>query len=162
MPDTIVLYTTRGGHSKALALELGSKMGAQATEIVDLVNRKGLFGWLNAGRQAAMKAATPIADPAVDLLSIKTVVLVQPVWARAVCPPIRTWLRAHAKELSGKRLALLLSAAGSAADPVRAAFETEFAKELGALAACSVVLQKLGEGARSKAIEDFAAELKKK
>jgi flavodoxin len=160
MSDIIVLYATRGGHSRALARDLAASLGAVVLEIGDLVNRKGLFGWLKSGRQAAMRLATPITDPKVDLNSAKTIVLVQPVWASAICPPIRTWLRAHSKELCGKRLALLFSDYSTPAAVLLSAYESEFSADLGKPAACAMISQKLDEPARSKALGDFAAELK--
>jgi flavodoxin len=159
MSDTIVVYVTRNGHSRDLALDLGKRLGAEVLEIGDLVNRKGLFGWLKSGRQAAMGAAAPIRDPGVELGKYKTVILVQPVWASAVCPPIRTWIRAHAKELGGKRIAVLASAYGSLDDAIRAKFETEFAAALGPLAACAVVRRKDEASVRERVLADFAAEL---
>jgi hypothetical protein len=162
MSTTSIVYVTRGGHSRALALDLGARLGAEVGEIADLVGRKGLFGWLRSGRQATMKMATPIGDPGLDLRAAATVVIVQPVWASAVCPPIRSWLRAHAKELAGKRVAVLASAYGSLAQVLRDAFDSEFRAELGPLAACSVVLQRADPAARSKAIDDFIAELNRK
>lgn len=159
MSDTIVLYVTREGHSRSLALDLGSRLGSEVCEIGDLVNRKGLFGWLKSGRQAAMRRATPIGDPEVALDGVKTVVLVQPVWASAVCPPLRSWIRAHAKELVGKRTAVLASAFGTPASVIRAKFEAEFHAELGRLAACASVMQRDEAPARVKAVDDFVAEL---
>jgi hypothetical protein len=162
MSESIVLFTTRSGHSRALALDLASRLGSDAREIADLVGRKGLFGWLRAGRQAAMRRATPIGDPGVDLRAVGTVVLVQPSWAASVCPPIRTWILAHAEELHGKRLALLVSCYGTPAAVSRQAFESEFAPELGPLAACAAVEQKGGQEARARVLDDFIAELKRK
>ena len=161
MPDAIVLYVTRNGHSRDLARDLGQRLGAEVLEIGDLVNRKGLFGWLNSGRQASMRASTPIRDPDAKLASVKTVVLVHPVWASAVCPPVRTWLRSHAKELSGKRVAVLASAYSTPAAVIRAKYEGEFAADLaaGRLAACAVVQQKDAEALRERTVADFAAEL---
>jgi hypothetical protein len=162
MSDTVVVYVTRNGHSRALALDLGSRLGAEVHEIGDLVNRKGVFGWINAGRQAATKKATPIRDPGVDLDAVKTVVLVQPVWASGVCPPIRSWILAHAKELAGKRVAVLLSDYITPASDLRLQFEVEFPAEIGKLAACAAVMRRSNAGLRNKAIDDFVAELVRK
>ena len=162
MSNIIVLFVTRGGHSRALALDLGSRLGAEVHEIIDRVNRKGLFGWIRSGRQAAMKLATPIDDPRVELAAITTLVLVQPVWASAICPPVRTWVKAHAKELVGKRLALLASAYSTDPRVLREAFEAEFGAELGALAACSVVSQTADAAGREQTLRDFISELQAK
>ncbi len=161
MSDALVLYVTRDGHSRALALDLGLLLGAEVREIGDLVNRRGLFGWIKSGRQAAMRRATPIRDPGADLKAARTLVLVQPVWASAVCPPVRSWIRAHAKELAGKRVAVLASDFGAPSSVIRAKFESEFRSEIGSLAACEAIPQKEGDSLRRKRLEDFAAVLKR-
>lgn len=159
MSETIVLYVSRNGHSRALALDLGLRLGAEVREIGDLVKREGLFGWLKSGRQAAAGLATPIRDPGADLSKVKTVVLVQPVWASALCPPLRSWLVAHAGELAGKRAALLCSDYGTPASVLREKFDAEFKSSIGPLAACAVVMQKADETSRKKSVDGFVAEL---
>jgi hypothetical protein len=159
MSDSVVVYVTRSGHSRDLAKDLGTRLGAEVREIVDLSKRKGILAWINSGRQAAMKSSTPIGDPGIELQRFGTVVLVQPVWASAICPPLRTWLRAHARELAGKRLAILASCYGTAAGAIRAAFDAEFGAELGPLAACATVLQKNEEGLRKASVDAFVHEL---
>jgi hypothetical protein len=160
MRDSLVLFVTRDGHSRALALDLGARLGSEAREIGDLVGRKGLFGFLRSGAQASRGAATPISDPQVDLSSVRTVVLVQPVWASAICPPIRSYLRAHSGELAGKRIGLFASAASTRVSDFRAKFELEFGASL-PLAACAVVNKRDDLAARERILADFVAELAK-
>jgi len=159
MSDTVVLYVTRDGHSRALALDLGARLKAEVLEIGDLVNRRGLLGWIRSGKQASQLAATPIKEPSLDLGKIGTVVLAQPVWASAVCPPVRTWLRSNAKKLAGKRVAVIASAYGTPSEVIRAKFDAEFGRDIGALAACAVVRRKDGEDARRRTVDAFVAEL---
>lgn len=161
MPTTIVLFVTRNGHSRVLAAGIGKRLGAPVHEIMDLVNRKGLIGILRTGAQASMKAATPIRDPGVSLDGVKLVVLVQPIWASAICPPIRSWLQAHRNELAGAKLDLLASNLGSPGARLHANYDAEFGAVFGSLAAFAVAGQKLGEAERSKILDDFAAELER-
>ena len=162
MSDTVIVYVTRNGHSRDLALDLGPRLGAKVHEIGDLAARKGILGWINAGRLASMKAATPIGDPGIDLGPIKTVVFVQPVWASSVCPPLRSWLRAHAKDLAGKRLGMVASSYATQSDLVRTAFEGEYAAELGALVACASVFQRATVAQKEMILDGFVAELARK
>jgi len=159
MVNTIVVFVTRDGHSKALAAEIGRRLGAPVHEIVDLVKRKGFVGYIRAGAQAWRKRATPIRDPNVALEGVKVIVLVQPVWASAICPPIRSWLLAHRRELGGARLALLASNMGSPSSRLRANYDAEFGAAFGPLAAFAVVAQSLGAGERSKIFDGFATAL---
>jgi hypothetical protein len=156
VPEIVILYTTRTGHSRALAEDLGKLTGAPVSQVVDLVGRNGTLGYLRSGFQAATRRATPIEDPGIDLSEAKTVVLVQPVWASGVCPPLRSWLNAHRSELGGKRLALLSSQLGSPPEKLKINFEAEF----GPLAVFSTVVERDGPAARIAKLNDFAAMLK--
>ncbi len=126
MSKGIIVYVSRTGHSRELADLLGQQTSFPVIEIKDLVNRSGIIGWLRSGAQASKKMATPIEDPHADLSSVETVVLVQPIWASSVVPPLRTWLQAHRDELGGKKIALLASYMGSPIDRLKTAFESEF------------------------------------
>ena len=152
----VVLYITRSGHSKKLAEMLSRELGAVLYEIGDTVDRRGLIGYLRTGYQASTKKATAIKDPGVDLKGIDTVVLVQPIWASGVCPPVRTWLLAHQSELKGKKIALLASNLGSPAERLKANFESEF----GPLAAFDVIPQREAEENKATRVAAFVKSLK--
>jgi hypothetical protein len=154
--ETVIVYATRTGHSRALAEDLGKLTGSPVKQVIDLVGRSGTFGYLKTGFQAATKQATPIEDPGIDLGDVKTVVLVQPVWASGICPPLRSWLKAHRGELQGKRLALLSSQLGSPPEKIRINFEEEF----GPLTAFATVVEQGGAEARSAKLREFADSLK--
>jgi hypothetical protein len=155
MDKSVVVYVTRSGHSRSLATEIGAKTGAEVFEIVDLVPRGGFFGYMRSGFQASAKRTSPIRDPFIHLENYDTVLLVQPVWASALCPPARTWLKAHAAELKGKRVALLLSNKGSDPARVRSSYEEEFGKP----AALACVMEKSSPGERDATLADFLAQL---
>ncbi len=149
MAKSAVVYVTRTGHSKALAEAVAARLGVEAHEIVDLVPRKGSLGYFWAGGQASMGMASPIKDPEVDLAGAESVVLVEPVWASSVCPPLRTWLKAHKAELAGKKIALIASNLGSEGEPLKAKFEAEF----GPLAAFACIHEKDIQPDKDAAIE---------
>lgn len=151
MQATTVLYVTRSGHCRAIAEEMGSRLGAAAHEIGDLVARRGFLGFLKSGAQSSKRDSTPIADPGVDLSAVDTVVLVHPVWAANVCPPVRTWLNAHRAELPGKRIGLLVSMKTADGAPIRARFEREF----GALAAFAAIREDLDPAERTRLLDAF-------
>ena len=156
---TLVFFVTRDGHSRELASRIGERLKAPVHEIKDLVRRKGFIGYMRTGAQASMKMATPIGDPGVQLEGVKLVVLVQPVWAASLCPPLRSWLLAHRDHLRGARLALLASCQISQPAGIQAKYDSEFGKVFGPLAALAVVHQNLSEPERTKIIDDFASAL---
>ncbi len=156
MTKTVIVYTTRTGHSKVLADAMATIVGTKALLIEDTVSRKGFFGYMNAGFQAVTKKATPIVDPGADLAGAETVVMVQPIWASGVTPPLRTWIRAHGEELKGKKCGLFTVCKGSDVSSLKPVFEAEFFP----LSAIGGVLEKHDDQTKRKAMEAFLASLR--
>jgi hypothetical protein len=98
MARTVVVYTTRTGHSRDLAEQLAAMIDAPVYEIKDAVGHAGILGFLRG---------------------------VQPIWASNLSPILRTWLDTHRSELSGVRLAMLASQSGSPPERFRANIESE-------------------------------------
>lgn len=155
MGETVIVYVTRTGNSRTLAASLGEIIKAPVCEIGDLTNRKGIWGFIVSGSQAARKIAAPIKDPGISLSGVRTVILVQPIWASNLCPPLRTWLQAHHDELSGVRLALVASNLGSPPEKFRANFEKEF----GPLVAFTSIAQKESSEKKTAALKEFSNRL---
>lgn len=156
MPGIKTVYVTRTGHARALAGKIAALSGGSAAEIGDPANRKGIFGFLKSGGQASKGSDAPFIDPRIDLSDASAVALVQPLWASSVCPPLRSWIKAHKAELNGKKIGLFVTARASAGEPIRAKFEAEF----GPLAAFALVREKDDEASREHALEEFVASLK--
>lgn len=155
MGKTVVLYVTRTGNCRTLAARVAEARGTQALEIVDLIDRSGRLGFAKAGASSARKEASPITDPGADLSGADTVVLVQPMWAFSVCPPLRTWLEAHKGELEGKRLGLLISHLGTSPEALR----TKFEKEFRGLDAFTAISERLSREEKDRKLADFLAAL---
>lgn len=155
MPDSVVVYVTRTGNAQRIAQDVAARTHVQAHRIDDKVNRNGFWGFMRAGFQASTKKATPIGDPGIDLSGIQTVVMVQPIWASGITPPLRTWLQKHAPELKGKRLGLITVCKGSDPAPVKAAFEQEFMP----LTAFGGLKEKDDEATRSSVYDSFIRSL---
>lgn len=126
MAQGIIVYVTRTGNCRKFAEMAAQETGFLVHEVQDLVNRNGLWGWLKAGFQASAGAASPIKEAELNLAEVDTIILVYPVWASSVCPPIRTWLRQHKEGVQNKKIGLIASNLGSPGDRVRASFEREF------------------------------------
>lgn len=94
-PRVLVAYYSRTGTTKAVAEELAARMGADLEEINDTKDRKGLWGWLGAGRDASRKNKTVIGPTKHDPSSYGLVVLGTPVWAWNMTPAIRTYILAN-------------------------------------------------------------------
>ncbi|HPC71903.1 MAG TPA: hypothetical protein PLB48_08860, partial [Treponema sp.] len=106
---------------------------------------------LNAGFQASTRKATPIQEEPVQLANLDTIILVYPIWASSVCPPIRTWLNQHKEELRNQQFGVLVSNLGSPGERARVAFEREFYP----LKAFEVIREKETETEKLSIIKNF-------
>jgi len=88
---TLVVYYSRTGHTKALAQEIGTKLGAEIDEIADKKPRKGVIGWLGAGKDATSGKPTEI-EFGKDASAYDLVVAGTPVWGGSMAPAIRSYL----------------------------------------------------------------------
>ncbi|MCX7775426.1 MAG: NAD(P)H-dependent oxidoreductase [Rectinemataceae bacterium] len=120
-----IIYVTRTGHCRTLAEYASALTGGKAWEIFDKVPRQGFLGFIRSGRQATFGMATPIEDPQADLHDAATVLIISPVWAGKISPPLRTWLRAHREELRGRTILLVASNSGGSTERFRKGFEQE-------------------------------------
>ncbi len=126
MKKPLIVYTTRTGHTRELAAMLAGRFGTSSHEVVDKVNRKGAVRFVFSGFQATTKKATPIEEAPVDIADHDGIILVVPIWASNLVPPMRTWLQKHAKEIIGKPVAVLASNKGSDIPPYEQNVKAEF------------------------------------
>lgn len=90
----LIAFYTRGGKARETAKEISKFLKSDLDEIVDKKNRKGIIGWIYAGRDAFKKNLTEIEHKKnpkdYDLVIIGT-----PVWASTITPAVRTYLTKH-------------------------------------------------------------------
>jgi hypothetical protein len=77
------------------SVELAARLGADVEEIEDTRSRRGLWGWLMAGRDASKKSKTVIGPTKLDPAEYDLVILGTPVWAWNMTPAIRTYILAN-------------------------------------------------------------------
>lgn len=111
MPRTLVVYYSRTGNTKRAALELARKLGADVEELIDRKSRRGLFGYLRSGLEAALDREGDIAPPTRDAAEYDVVVLGTPTWNAAVSSPMRAYLRGYLR--GTKALAFFCTCGGS-------------------------------------------------
>ncbi len=126
MNKPIIVYTSRTGHARALAEKLGALLSAPVHEVIDCVNRKGFLGFMFSGFQAVTKKATPIDELVIDLSQHDSIIIVVPVWASNLVPPMRTWLQTHMSEIAGKPIAVLATCKGSDSESYTNTIKAEF------------------------------------
>lgn len=100
---TLVVYYSRTGNTKKVADELAAALKADVEELKDGKNRGGPIGFLLAGREAMRKTPVDLQPLAHDPAAYDLVVVGSPIWANAICTPVRTFLAQHRTSL--KRVA---------------------------------------------------------
>lgn len=90
---TLIVYYSRTGNTRKLAENLREKLNCQIEEIVDVKSRKGIFGFVKSGMDAALKRDTTIKTSSIDLSQYDLVILGTPVWASNMTPAIRTFIK---------------------------------------------------------------------
>jgi len=88
---TLVVYYSRTGQTRKIALDIAEKLKAEIDEIQDSKNRKGFWGYLWAGADAVKKSLTEI-EFSKNPEDFDLVVLGSPTWAGRMAPAIRTYL----------------------------------------------------------------------
>jgi flavodoxin len=108
---TLVIYYSRTGNTKYVAEMLAKELAADLEELTDKQDRKGIIGWLRAGRDATKGRSTDISDLTKDLKQYQTILIGQPVWAWTMVPAIRALLTKH--DLATKNVALFCTMGGN-------------------------------------------------
>ena len=99
MPSTLVVYYSRTGTTSRVARAIAALLGADSEEIRDTVNRKGLWGYFLAGRDASRKTETKILPLQHDLSAYDLVIVGTPIWAWTLAAPVRTFLSQYGKNI---------------------------------------------------------------
>jgi len=88
----LVAYYSRTGNNEKLVNELQAKLACDIEKIVDTANRKGIWGYLNGGRQAYMKRMSKIEPVHKDPSNYDLVILAYPLWSSRMPPAIRSYI----------------------------------------------------------------------
>ena len=95
---TLIVYYSKTGNTKKVALEIAKALKADIDEVIDLKKRSGIIGWLIGGRDAMKERQTQITvtnDPEnYDLVIIGT-----PIWAWNTTPAIRTYITQYKNKI---------------------------------------------------------------
>ena len=101
MAKTLVVYYSRTGHTRSVAMELAARCDADVEEIRDVATRrKGVFGYFRCAREALRKQLPAIEPATLDAASYDLVILGTPVWASHMASPMRSYVQANAGKLA--------------------------------------------------------------
>jgi len=107
---TLVVFYTRTGTTKKAAEAIAKELGCDIEELSDGKNRKGIIGWIMAGKDAAIKTIEKLKELKHDPADYDLVIIGTPIWNFTVSTPIRTFLITHKDRL--KKVAFFFTGGG--------------------------------------------------
>ena len=98
-PHRLVVYFSRMGYGKKLALEEANRTGAELYEIRSTERTQGTLGFWWCGRYGMHHWAMPIEPISVDLTAYDHVTICSPIWVFALAAPMRAFCQAAAGQV---------------------------------------------------------------
>ncbi len=101
---TAVVYYSLDGSTRAAAQAIAAQKGADIIELVEKRGkRKGAWGFMKSGFQAAMKVKTKLKeDYTSQIRDYDTLYIGTPIWAALPAPAVNAFL--HTADLKGKKV----------------------------------------------------------
>jgi flavodoxin len=111
MPDVLVVFHSRSGHSRMLAEALSHKRGWALGEVVYL---EGPQTYGRCARDALLRREPEIRYKGANPSAFEVVVLVSPIWCWRLCPPMRSFVREMRGKLSNVAMLSCMGGSGAA------------------------------------------------
>ncbi|HHW49397.1 MAG TPA: flavodoxin [Clostridiaceae bacterium] len=151
----LVAYYSRTGTTREVAHVLAQNVTCDVEEIVDKVNRKGIFGFIGAAYAALRGLPTQIENTKYDASSYDIVIIGTPVWAGHVSCAVRTYLERNARNF--KKVAFFSTASSADDDKVFIDMEELCAKK--PLSVLRITGKKVKSGEYEKEAKKFIGEI---
>ncbi len=97
--NALVVYYSRTGTTKKVARAISDFLEADLDTLIDAKKRRGIIGWLRAGRDAMKGALTTIHGDEHDPARYDLVLLGTPVWAGTMSAATRTYITHYCDQL---------------------------------------------------------------
>jgi len=104
----LVVYYSRDGHTKQVALALAKRFNADIEQLVDTKKRTGFIGFSAAGKDAIAKHTTRLEPLAHDIEQYDVVLIGTPSWFGNITPAVRTFVKEH--DLTKKKIGVFATA----------------------------------------------------
>ncbi len=155
---TLVVFYSRDGLTKKVALSLADLLQADSEELVDLTDRRGIWGWLYAGRDALKRRLTKLQPLGRTPDAYDLGIIGSPYWAGNMAPAVRTFLA----ENSGRiRQAAFFCAKGDNGPAKKLFSEMEAVGRLRPLATMQIARGDDKTGVATHKILQFVDEIKR-
>ena len=157
MSRALVVYFSRTGHTRKIALELAESLGADVERIEEPRGRSGFFGYWRSGREGYRKLTTVIHPIQKRPSDYDLVLIGTPIWAGNVSSPVRTYIAGNAG--SFRRVAFFCTHGGSSAAKVM----TELSELCGVrpLATLAVKEREIRAGSYRGGLKEFAKQVRR-
>ena len=152
----MVVYYSRGGHAKILATQLGAELGCPVEELCGKKSYKGIPGLVKGIYHSLGKKYAGIENIKHNPSDYDAIVAVSPIWAAAMTPPVRTYLRENKENIAKL---YLVSVAGSSGIE---GMKEETVKEIKLAVSGELALKasQIDDGTYSQQLKEFASNIK--
>ncbi|MFA5993219.1 MAG: flavodoxin [Candidatus Pacearchaeota archaeon] len=150
----LVVYYSRSGNTKKAAEEISKDLKCDIDEISENKSRKGMIGWLGAGRDAMRKKEVEIKFEK-DLSKYDLIIVGTPIWASTAVPAVRSYLIKNQDKLKSKKIAFFSTSGGTRIDRVAEDMEKLSEKPI-------ATLSLFAKGNNLEKIKDFCEKVKSK
>ncbi len=155
-PKILVIFYSRSGTTRRIALALSAALGGIVEEIVEDRGRDGFLGYWRSVIEARRERSPNILPAKNDPRLFDLVVIGTPVWAWSVSSPVRAYLAANKERLPAVAFFCTLGGAGS--DKAFAQMQNILGKS--PRATCAITAGDVAAGREGAQLANFAEALR--
>ncbi|HNW81252.1 MAG TPA: flavodoxin [bacterium] len=113
-PKILVVYYSNSGITEKVGGLLAVALEADQEKLIDKKDRKGIWNYLVAAKDAIMKNETEIDTPAHDPSKYDLIIIGTPIWAAKMTPAVRTYINKYKSKF--KKVAFFTTSGGTTFD----------------------------------------------
>jgi flavodoxin len=108
----LVVYYSRTGMTKIVAETVRALLQCDAEELKDTKERRGVLGYMRAGREVMEKGTTTIEPTVHDPADYDIIIVGTPVWVYTMATPVKVWLEQNESKI--RRMAVFCTCGSNA------------------------------------------------
>ena len=156
MKKALLVFYSRSGYTRRTMQELSKSFDCDIEEIIDLKNRKGLWGYIISGKDAVTKKESDIKESKYNPSDYDLIVIGTPVWASTMASGVRTYINKNKSKF--KNTAVLVTSGG----PV----DNKIADEISSICggnmknSCNICKKEYKDGSWTAKLHEFTKSIK--
>jgi len=158
--SVLIVYYSRDGHTETVAKAMAEDMGADLRKIEEEKNRKGILGYIRAGRDGMRQKKSKLKDPDFDITKYGTVFFGAPIWGWKPAPATMTMM--DSMDMKGKKVVNFVTMGGSCGKSLEIMGDLAKTKGGEVIGSYSIITQKVSDDDLKQEAKRIAAELRKK